>query len=176
MTYEEYNLNPHFCLQCGKPILCQPEQNANSIKQKKFCNHSCAAIYNNTHRKKKQYFCQKCGVLIGEGYENCAHRKCCDKCASRATDWSQISYGYAKSLRLYQVNSRIRELARTKYYKTHPQLKCEICGYAKHVEVHHIKGISTFSDETPVSVINDDSNLIGLCPNHHWEIEHNLLD
>lgn len=23
--------------------------------------------------------------------------------------------------------------------------------------------------------INDINNLIGLCPNHHWELDHNLL-
>ena len=176
MTPEEYNKNPKQCFYCGKDILCPDDKLVSSIKKKKFCNHSCATSYNNLQRDKKIYYCMSCGKPIGAGYDKFYGRKYCETCSPNYVDWSKITYGEVKSLRSYQVNSRIRELARVKYYKTHKELKCEICGYSKCVEVHHLKGISTFSDDTPISVINDDSNLIGLCPNHHWEIEHNLLD
>jgi hypothetical protein len=51
---------------------------------------------------------------------------------------------------------------------------CEIhgCGYSKHVEVSHVKAISSFDLNTPLSVVNDPSNLKLLCPNHHWEFDH----
>jgi hypothetical protein len=175
MTKTEYNNNPNHCLFCNASIFCLESQTLSDIKKKKFCNHSCAAKYSNYHRQKKKYYCQKCGAIICEGFENYTGRKYCNTCSPNYADWTQITYGEAKEKRLYQVNSRIRELARQKFCKTH-ELKCAICGYDKHVEIHHIKGISTFSDDTPISIINEDSNLIALCPNHHWEIENGLLE
>jgi len=47
--------------------------------------------------------------------------------------------------------------------------KCQKCSYDKHIEICHIKPISTFPLETMLSEINDLKNLIGLCPNCHWE-------
>ena len=175
MTREEYNANPNICLNCGKPIYCEVGKTLSDIRKKKFCNHSCSSTYNNRQREKKEYFCSKCGKSIGFGWD--IHRRTlCDECNPNNVDWNKITYGEMKAKRNYQVNSRIRELARTTYLKNNPNPKCEICGYDKHVEVHHIKGISTFSDDTPVAEINTISNLIGLCPNHHWEVENGLID
>jgi hypothetical protein len=52
---------------------------------------------------------------------------------------------------------------------------CEKCGYDKHVEIAHKRGISTFGGDTLISVINSKENLMALCPNCHWEYDHNLL-
>lgn len=43
----EYNDNPNRCLYCGKPIQCLDGQTLAKVKEKKFCNSSCAASYNN---------------------------------------------------------------------------------------------------------------------------------
>ena len=53
-------------------------------------------------------------------------------------------------------------------------MKCLSCGYSKHVEICHIKGISKHDDDTPISKINDLKNLITLCRNHHWELDNGL--
>ena len=53
---------------------------------------------------------------------------------------------------------------------TLPQI-CMKCGYDKHVEVCHIKPIRQFSEDTLLSVINDKTNLLLLCPNCHWEYD-----
>jgi len=52
MTKEEYNLNPLKCLCCGKDIPFFSGRLYDTTR-KKFCNHSCAAIYNNRGRIKK---------------------------------------------------------------------------------------------------------------------------
>lgn len=62
------------CLQCGK-----------ETTNPKFCSRSCSAIYNNQRRKKRKYYCQKCGILIGEG-QKYHRRKFCDKCNSNNID------------------------------------------------------------------------------------------
>ena len=47
--------------------------------------------------------------------------------------------------------------------------KCSKCGYTNHVEACHLKPIADFIDDSTLSEINDVSNLMFLCPNHHWE-------
>ena len=69
----------------------------------------------------------------------------------------------------------IQKDARKTYFYNNQHPKCAICGYTKHVEVAHIKAVSEFSNETPISTINSITNLIGLCPNHHWEYDNGML-
>ena len=52
--------------------------------------------------------------------------------------------------------------------------KCSKCGYDKHIEIAHIKSISSFSEEVMISVVNSKDNLIPLCPNCHWEYDNNV--
>lgn len=73
------------------------------------------------------------------------------------------------------ARSNIRRDAYKNYFKENKNPKCKICGYDKHIEVAHIKAVSEFSDDTLISEINDINNLVGLCPNHHWEYDHGLL-
>lgn len=74
------------------------------------------------------------------------------------------------------ARSKIQRIARKTYFEYNPAPKCVICGYDKHVEVAHIKAVSEFSDNSTLREINSISNLIGLCPNHHWEYDNGLLD
>ena len=50
-----------------------------------------------------------------------------------------------------------------------------MCGYDNHIEVAHIKPISSFDDNTKLSEINHKNNIVALCPNHHWEFDNNLI-
>ena len=53
--------------------------------------------------------------------------------------------------------------------------KCQKCGYDKHVEMCHIKPIKDFLETATISEINDPTNIVGLCPNCHWEFDHGIL-
>lgn len=66
-------------------------------------------------------------------------------------------------------HTKIRRNARAKCSMAGKLKKCEKCGYDKHVEVCHIKQISSFSEDTDISIVNDFSNILILCPNCHWE-------
>lgn len=72
--------------------------------------------------------------------------------------------------------SAIRKLAEKIYKENKPECKCVVCGYDKHIEIAHIKSVSSFSDDSTIYEINDINNLIGLCPNHHWEYDHGILN
>ena len=175
MTRQEYNQNPNKCQYCGKNLYCEEGQQLTNVKKKKFCNQSCAAKYNNQRRNKKPYYCQKCGNIIGYGFEEFGRRKFCNTCQPNYIDWEKITYGEVKKKASYQVNSRIRDLARQVFQKEKGYTSCYRCGYNKHIEVCHIHAISDFPDDALISEINSPDNLIGLCPNCHWELDYGDL-
>jgi predicted restriction endonuclease len=74
-----------------------------------------------------------------------------------------------------QYAAQIRSLARTAYRKSSQPKACAICGYDVHYEVCHIKPINAFPATEFVAEVNKLSNLVALCPNHHWEFDHNIL-
>ncbi|MEO1286206.1 MAG: HNH endonuclease [Chloroflexota bacterium] len=73
------------------------------------------------------------------------------------------------------MHSQIRDRARRRYRNSDRSQSCERCGYKKHIEICHIKAIADYPLETPVSEVNDLNNLVGLCPNCHWELDHGEL-
>ncbi len=149
------------CLNCGK-----------ETSNPKFCSRSCFVSYSNRaapKRKAKPKTCKHCGVQIPRG------RSVCDDCNPSYVDWTKRTIGDIRKITPYQVNAMIRDGARQVFKRSEQPRICRNCGYSKHVEICHIRGISTFPDDTPVSVINDPSNLVALCPNCHWEFDHGLL-
>lgn len=159
------------CFYCGEPIK----------KRNKFCNSSCCAKYRNgKHNPKRHYYCQGCNDHLGYGWVG---KKYCDKCRydgsvnKNFVDWSIITLKEFKTRfpNIFQMNARLRELARQNYKKSDKPKNCTNCGYDKFYEVCHIKAIKDFSDESKITDVNDLSNLIALCPNCHWELDHNLI-
>ena len=73
------------------------------------------------------------------------------------------------------ARSDIRKHVDKVFEKSGIEYKCWLCGYDKHIEIAHIKAVADFDDSSLVSEINDIHNLIPLCPNHHWEFDHNCL-
>lgn len=170
---EQYDLNPNTCLNCGKTIQIKEGQKPSDARRKKFCNHSCAASYNNRKypkREKRTSKCVTCGTTIPR------KNKYCFLCSpSLGKDWSKITLGSMQASQQYQKSSRIRQLAREKYEKSDKPKRCSVCGYDKHFHVCHKKPINSFPEDTPVSEINCLDNLVALCPNHHWELDNGLL-
>ena len=156
-----YLSNPNKCLNCNKPILRKEGEKLADTKKKKFCNQSCSAKYHNNLRKKPSK-CKICGEEISNG------RKRCDKCL--VIYISKISHILKKDT----THPKIRSHARTVFRKANPEIRCVNCGFTHFTEVCHKKAIAEFSDDTPLSIINDLSNLTQLCPNCHWDFDHNI--
>lgn len=137
----------------------------------KFCSRSCSTSINNRlspKKKSKEYNCKTCAKPVAY------RRQYCQACNPNTQDWSVITVEQLQKKRKYQTSSRIRSLARAAYHKYAPY-RCLICDYDKHIEVAHIKSIDSFSKTTVISVINDPSNLMGLCRNCHWEFDNGLI-
>lgn len=149
------------CNHCGK-----------ETQNPKFCSRSCAASCNNRifpKRKAKEKSCKHCGIEIQAG------KTTCNSCNPSLVDWSRLTIRDLKEKSGLHYSSRIRDNARRVFKRSGLETKCKICGYSKHIEVCHLKPIKEFDEDTPISEVNQLSNLLALCSNHHWELDNNDL-
>ena len=153
------------CISCG-----------NQTTNPKFCGRSCAAKFNNKIKPKRisSNKCKSCSLSISHNKTYCM---VCDSkrirypIETKTLEESIDSIG--KTANRYRS---IRDSARNKLIASGIPTCCNNCNYNKHVEVCHIKSISSFPLDTKIAEINNISNLIYLCPNCHWEFDNDLLD
>jgi predicted nucleic acid-binding Zn ribbon protein len=144
-----------YCLYCGKEII-------EGDSRKKFCNHSCAASYNDklyVKRKKSIRKCLFCGKYIERGKfcDNICHSKYKEK--QYIERWKKGEetglsgkYGVSRMVRNYIFETK--------------ENKCECCGKSyinpytglSVLQIHHIDGDCTN---------NREENLQLLCPTCH---------
>lgn len=155
------------CLCCGKSF---------KIKwgDQRFCSQSCGATVTNQKRV-VQKACKECGE---------PHKRHSDYCslACRRLAWQKAkllqweSLAYEGDYRAATFN-KIRYWARTLYLEVYELPRaCAICGYSKHIQVAHVRAISSFPPTATLAEVNAPLNLVALCPNHHWEFDHNTLE
>jgi hypothetical protein len=138
----------------------------------KFGSRSCAAKLNNIRvpKRRPEGRCFVCTAPIPRRNQFClTHRPnrpldSSHPIGSVADDSDHPACRYA----------RLRQLARRLYLAARPR-HCGRCGYDKHIEVCHKRALTSFPADTPIAVVNDLDNLVGLCPNCHWEFDHGLL-
>ena len=150
----------HFCKNCQVRFETMPY-----IKRRSFCSADCRDEYRSklTGMKNPNYgrhetFCKVCGskmlvtksVLMGKKKEYCSIE--CGKSARRAALKSKKRKGHGK------MDARLRD-----------SCSCVICGFSHVTAVHHIipkkeKGTDKLT------------NLVTLCPNHHYMAHANLID
>lgn len=149
------------CIRCGKAT-CNP----------KYCSRNCAATHlNKLHaRRRPTNFCVGCGKGIRK---RCRH---CGKCRAAGFFYPGKTLADITGRAKYQIHGEIRDNARRVYRKSGRPRSCLVCGYSKHVDICHRRGIATFSPTTLVVDINHLDNLVALCKNHHWEFDHGLLE
>lgn len=147
---ESYYLSPNICAYCNSIIHITEDEKVADVKKKKFCNHSCAAKLNNKSKKKIRVKLPSKRKLI---------------------DLETKSSFYSKRKNWQSANSSIRNHARKVYFNSACPKECKECGYDKHFEVCHIKQVKDFSNEATILEINDITNLVALCPTHHWEFD-----
>lgn len=154
---ERYYQNPNICLCCNKVIEVLDKQKVGEVRKKKFCNQSCNAKYNNhiRIRNPKKRLCE-CKVKK-EKYDFILNKT--------KKELFDDHSGYQSA------RSTIRRHAQYVFLQSNIEKTCNICGYDKHIEICHKKSVSSFPNDALVSEINNINNLIGLCPNCHWEMD-----
>ena len=189
---ERYYSNPNRCAFCDAVIQVPPGNSASETRQRRFCNHRCAASYNNHTSPKRepvqtQGSCELCGVVVyfKRGTRGgWTRRRFCDRCAgvSRLTSRGVNVLSATTKAQLFQATkhwqsarSVIQSHARAVYFANGGRLECAVCGYEPHVDIAHKVPVSQFPDSALITDINSYENLAALCPNHHWEYDHGLL-
>lgn len=163
---DKYNANPNVCKCCGKQILANYEDDIYRIKRKQFCNHSCAASYNNSFRKKVKdnLYCINCGKILHTGKKFCSLECQHDyKYKEFIEKWknNEVNADGKEDTIWKTISKYIRRYLFEKYDN-----KCSRCGWSEinpfsktiPLEIEHIDGDSTN---------NTESNLTLLCPNCH---------
>jgi hypothetical protein len=160
-SIELYYQTPNICKCCGEVIKINKSQKVREVRRKIFCNKSCSAIFNNQQREPKDKILKTKEYKPKKKFEfilSLSKKDLIDK--------HEI---------YYKFRAVIRKHAHYVFNKHHEHQECKVCGYNTHIEVCHIKSVSSFSDDTLISEINSIDNLVGLCPNHHWEFDNGKI-
>lgn len=152
----------------------------NTTNNPKFCSRSCSATFTNKTNPKRLLIDRICGNC-GSKLQRKSHldtSTVCKECKMAHTFARYDSYSikdvtyssHHRSSAFALIRARARKIA-----KDAGLVSCSICGYSTHVEICHIKSISSFTDDTLVSSVNSLDNLVALCPNHHWELDNGVI-
>ena len=143
----------------------------------KYCSSSCANITRvREWRLKQNNTCIDCGMAILPESQRC--RGCSKSIKIRITKQSTLKEVHDKMSLIGKhpswKNNQVRQLCR--YWNRHLLLHpCQKCGYSLHVELCHIKSISSFKTTTQLGIINSKNNIAVLCRNCHWELDHGFI-
>lgn len=175
------------CKECGKEYEIDKYTYDRKIEEGSefFCSRSCSAKYNNKNFPKRKKtsatdICPVCGGKKSSASGVC--NKCRQEERSKFIMSQELGYyiGYDKKYPYVtrKCSEIRREARRIMDNDTTREKVCEYCHnheFDEVLEVHHLKGITKFDVHTKVSEINDKSNLIWLCPNHHRMLERGLI-
>lgn len=137
----------------------------------KVCSRSCdvALRYKKGVYVKDRHHCKYCSSSVD------TDRDFCNKLCMLKNNMEGVHLADAlTSGKLAAKFGNIRCRARSLAFEYLPYC-CELCGYKHHVEVCHINPLSTTKLDTPLSEVNNIRNLTVLCPNHHWELDNNII-
>lgn len=152
--------NPRYCKSCASLLKRNLKESLKDFKIRKYCGHNCA-----------NYKIGLAKIKANPRREDLTKSK-------QFGPPAPIKVWFYTKKQIYEISTRvcgrirIRQLA-TKHYKStySTNLKCHICSYNFHIEICHIKSVSSFPDLSKLYEINHITNLIGLCPNHHTEFD-----
>lgn len=166
------------CTNCDKTLYRIKSEIEKSTNH--FCTKSCAASYNNKIyiKRKLTKKCVECSEVVFSHRSNRCEKHHKEHINNRYCNKTIGEYRNKLSVKGKHpswVNSHIRLFAKS-WNKELLTLPCAKCSYNKHVELAHIKAISTYSDDTVLSEVNNKLNLIQLCPNCHWEFDNGFRE
>lgn len=164
--------SPHPCEKCGEPTL-----------NPKYCSRSCAGSVNSSLFPKRlnhrtPCVCRLCEETYFRSKDHCA-TKLCPSCysswksgtAQKATKLGALTG--AKSVKGKHPSwkaANVRMLNR-QWNSDLLSKPCAKCGYDLHVELAHIRAISSFPKSATLGEVNHPNNVIQLCRNCHWEFD-----
>lgn len=161
------------CCVCNKEIVRQAAQAKKSHQH--CCSKTCASHFALSSRNIKPLSNCSCGKKLNKRFtlqcQSCRNKQI----ASKKDNLTLQDVLYSSGPSSIEAKwAKVRGRARTKY-KVELNSGCDNCLYNKHVQVSHRKSISSFPLTTTVAEVNTRSNIFILCPNCHWEFDHQML-
>lgn len=104
----------------------------------------------------------------------------CRSCWEELNGIGNKTLGYYTSGQKY-LSSKCQEIRTNARKVLENSVREKVCQYCHNhefdeiLEVHHLKGILEFDKDTLIKEINDEANLVWLCPNHHIMLEKGLI-
>jgi hypothetical protein len=162
------------CKNCKNKLKRAPSQAKRSKSGFVFCCRSCAAIFNNKNYPPKRHLTKICKTCLNAVRSDIKYCSICWVRYQKKNYLNDKTLDEATQKRKNDNNryNQIRQKSRKIYLQSDRPKCCEVCKYDKHIEICHIKDIASFTKETLISEINDLDNLIALCRNHNWELDH----
>lgn len=169
------------CEKCGKEFFEDWRKDKQQRKQVcRFCSKTCANTRIHKEETKEKIskslikspdkICTICNKKMSKS----AKGNLCKECLNNIQINRNKGELFKTRKNWQSARTTIRENANFIFFKVNKkEYKCEKCGYIKHIDVAHKKSVSSFEDTATVKEINDIGNLIGLCPNCHWEYDNN---
>jgi hypothetical protein len=144
---------------------------------KQFCSDNCRNVHHvRRWRSRHKHKCKLCPSMILPDSTHCT--KCSVAIRSEVSrDTTLAEYHLLLSLKGKHpswLNAHLRYFARF-WNSDLSKGSCQRCHYALHVEIAHIRAVSTFPETATIGEVNARSNVLGLCPNCHWEFDNGLL-
>lgn len=153
----------------------------NETKNQSYCSRSCANIGSKkTSKVRITKKCRKCDNIVKRSdvvFCSTHYKEYLEEKEARIQNTTLEQYTTRPSITNQHPSSKfahIRGLARSKF-KHLACLPCFNCGYDKHVELCHIKPLSSFPSTATISEVNNIKNIIQLCPNCQWEFDNGKL-
>ena len=189
---KRYYKRPNKCKFCNSVIKVREDERVTATKKRLFCDRICFGKHQSKvqHGKargdyknrmlEKPETCSVCGEKFILRRLDCglmSQKTRCNDCTSKAKFDPKITKGQLREkLSSYQsYRSTIQRMARKVFFNSDRPKECIECKYDTHIDVCHIIPVSKFPDDTKISVINNIKNLVGLCKNHHWELDKGFL-
>ena len=147
------------CLNCNREILAKDHKSLRDFTVKKFCSRSCAVSMNNKLFPKKVKQPPK------------------PKKARQISQMNSVTKDelLARSKHYQSARNTIRIYAKRCYDDNNMPKRCIVCGYDRCYEVAHVRSVADFPGHATIGEINHISNLVGLCPTHHWEYDNGFI-
>lgn len=133
----------------------------------RFCSRRCAAAITNREKPKRAPVDKTC-ISCGATY-NRSRRKFCSLC--RKAGWAEKTLAEVGGHNNRSRHAAVRDHAQWVARDWKKACATPGCGYTRHVHVCHQRAIEDFPRTALLAVVNAPSNLILLCPTHHWEFD-----
>lgn len=160
---EAYLKSPKLCAICDQVLLPRPDETLYHVRKRQCCSRRCANFLK--PKRKPEGRCKTCIKPIPK------KRTFCNLCVQSPRRSKFFDPSFLTKQKSEVKRYDIAFHARIVLFAVEANKTCRVCGYTFIVEAAHRKAVKNFPPTALIRDINDLSNLVPLCRNHHAEFD-----